>query len=64
MWNKDGIYLFSNTESENHFVFSGKEVANKTLSIELEYLFDGEFSEIQHVILNDFKRHRLEKMRI
>ncbi|EOT42440.1 glycosyltransferase [Enterococcus columbae] len=64
LWRKDGMYLFSGNEKENFFVLNGHDVAGKTVEIELIYLFDGRFTELEHIVLNDFKRHRLEKMRL
>lgn len=64
IWNKNGIYVFNGTANANQFIINGTYVAGKTVKIELEYLFDGEFSALERDILNDFKRHRLEKMRI
>lgn len=64
LWRKDGMYLFSGNEKENFFVLKGNDVAGKTVEIELIYLFDGTFTDLEHVVLNDFKRHRLEKMRL
>lgn len=50
LWKNDSIYLFENTDG--HFLIDGKYVANHQLTLMFDFLYEGEFTDIQNQVIH------------
>lgn len=50
LWKNDGIYVFE--DANGYFLIDGKYVANQKLSLEFDFLFEGQFTDVQNQIVH------------